>query len=322
MKKTSGGVFCAVLKILLLVGLGFSCPVGRVSGAVVMLTATDAGGTTSFNAAGHWDSLAAPTAGNSYVDSGWVLRSPATNSNYTFAGDSLTISGGGILAYKGNQSGILTVGDLRIDNGTFSAATNFVAVTLNGTVTANSGGAIFEAGSADRAITVNSLITGVGDISVRSSAQAGGNVTFTGNNTYTGNTTVATGADFTLNANAGLKFVIGASGVNNQITGVGTVNLNGNFTFDLSGAGTTVGNSWNIVNNGTLAETFGAPFSVVGFTDMGGNLWEKINGGVTYQFNEATGVLGVMPEPSTWALLVAGLTAVAVLRFPQKKRAG
>ncbi len=44
----------------------------------------------------------------------------------------------------------------------------------------------------------------------------------------------------------------------------------GIFKFDLSGAAVADGNSWNIVNVGTLNETYGGTFSVDGFTNDNG----------------------------------------------------
>ena len=114
-----------------------------------------------------------------------------------------------------------------------------------------------------------------------------------GQNTYTGNTTVS-GGTLTLASGGGLQFVIGANGVNNGISGTGAVNLNGAFNFNLTGADTTVGDSWNIVNVGTLTTTFGGTFSIPGFTYVGSNLWTN---GANYYFSTATGNLVVGCQP-------------------------
>lgn len=157
-----------------------------------------------------------------------------------------------------------------------------------------------------------------------SEAGAGNGITFantasthivlSGINTYTGSTTV-TGGNMTLSDNAGLKFVIGANGINNQLTGTGIINLDGDFTFDLTGAGTALGNSWNIVNSST--EAYGSTFSVVDFYSVSSTLWaQSIGGGKFYNFDETTGLLSVttVPEPATWVLLALGLTVTTILR--------
>lgn len=142
-------------------------------------------------------------------------------------------------------------------------------------------------------------------------------LTLSGVNTYTSDTTVSAGT-LLLADNSQTSFVIGANGVNNKILGTGTISLDGDFSFDLSGAGVNLADSWNIVNVGTLTETFGGTFNVLGFADIGGNLWEKsgVNGGRTYQFDEASGNLSVtaVPEPSTLAFLALGLSAVVAFR--------
>lgn len=141
------------------------------------------------------------------------------------------------------------------------------------------------------------------------SKEGTGTITLGGLNTYTGNTTVSAGT-LVLADDAQLRFNIGASGVNNKITGTGTLTLDGDFNFDLTGAATL--GTWNIVDVGALAETFNSTFSVVGFTDAGGNLWTKTSGGATYTFNEADGTLTAVPEPATLgaAVLLAGVTSL------------
>ena len=134
-----------------------------------------------------------------------------------------------------------------------------------------------------------------------------GNTTITGNlslikdgsfsqtlakvNSYTGNTTINTGT-LILSDNSTMTFFIKGNGVNNGISGAGGITLDGDFIFDLSGASLVNGNSWNIINVGTLAETFGATFTVQGFTN---NIGVWTNGNL--KFTQSTGVLEVVPEP-------------------------
>jgi hypothetical protein len=92
-------------------------------------------------------------------------------------------------------------------------------------------------------------------------------VTFSGTNTYTGNTTVGADASFTLTNTGSLLFAPGANGVSNKITGdqtagTGFVKLDGALKLDLSAANTTNGNSWPLVDVGTLKNTFGTTFKV------------------------------------------------------------
>jgi len=173
-------------------------------------------------------------------------------------------------------------------------------------------------GSATAAtLTVDQTATGTYDGNLSGNLEfvknGASNLTLTGAGTHTGNTVVNAGT-LILSGTSDLTFTIGANDVNNQITGVGTVTLNGAFTFDLTGAGTTLGDSWNIVNVGTLAETFGATFTVVGFTDNLDNTWSKLNGGITYTFAESSGLLSVaaIPEPSTIGFFALSLVLVPV----------
>ena len=167
------------------------------------------------------------------------------------------------------------------------------------------------AGNKPRSIHFKGDLKGTGDIVIgnRQGVEiSNGAKTFTGD--FIVNHHSSSTVDLNLYDGASLTFDIGADNVNNQIKGAGTIHLDGDFVFDLTGAD-AVG-SWTIVDVGNLVETFGPTFSVVGFTDNLDDTWTQ----GSYTFDEATGILTataaetVIPEPATMCLLglaVAGL---------------
>jgi fibronectin-binding autotransporter adhesin len=97
------------------------------SAASVTMTASDGIGNSSFNTAGFWNNAAVPSAGNDYFTGDFVLRTPASGSSFTFAGDSLTINNTGVypqgFLFKGTgAAGILTVNNLILSGGRISHA--------------------------------------------------------------------------------------------------------------------------------------------------------------------------------------------------------
>lgn len=199
-------------------------------------------------------------------------------------------TGGGTGAV--NTLGTLTLGSRTVNftqaGGYTTSSFVFGKTTLTGAATLNV--------AAGMGVT----LTAVGETGgTRTLATTGaGTLTLTGTSTYTGNTTV--GSALTLADNAVLAFSIGASGVSNRINGAGTLQLDGDFDFNLGSAGTTPGASWTIVDVGTLNETFGPTFAVVGFTDNLNNTWSKVSGDITYTFDEATGSLTVPSPFGSW----------------------
>lgn len=146
-------------------------------------------------------------------------------------------------------------------------------------------------GGGTTAAVVGPISTGAVSTTGGLAKNGAGTLTLSGLNTYTGNTTVNTGG-LTLADNAQMKFLIGANGVNNSIGGAGTATLSGDFEIDTSGAALANGNSWTLVNVGTLTESFTATFTVNGFTESA-NVWTKTVGANTWSFSEATGVLSL-----------------------------
>jgi autotransporter-associated beta strand protein len=215
-------------------------------------------------------------------------------------GTTLTIDGGatagGTFDLNGRNQ---TVAGLSGGSGTVKGlVTNTLAATTR-TITVT-GSSTFDGIIQNGALTALTALT----------KSTGGTLTLTGVNTYTGDTTVSAGA-LLLADDAGLKFTISSNGVNNKITGAGTVSLDGDFTFDLTGASSTLGDIWNIVNVSTLTETFGSTFTVSStldeFTDLGSGLWSITENSATYQFSTVTGDLQVVPEPGTLVMLLGGL---------------
>ena len=286
---------CAAYLTATLVLLG-----STVQAADVTLTGVDAFGASSFNSAGLWDSAATPSAGNDYfVGDGTRLRSPADGNSYTFAGDSLTINntteyGDGFM-YKGTgNTGVLTVGNLILDGGLLSHAQGTTDVfQLDGGITVNSTSRIY---AKQGNIALLSDISGAGDLSILATDDNADTtirlVTLYGDNSsYTGNIDVS-GKLVTADTSI-MMFDIGASGVNNYISGTGYGTFEGVFSFDLTGASSNSGDSWTITDVAT--QTYGETFSVDGFAQSG-SFWSD----GTYLFDPTTGVLSVAEAPVEW----------------------
>lgn len=176
----------------------------------------------------------------------------------------------------------------------------------------------------------NHEIGGTGDITLSGAISGTSGFTKTGTGELTLSNTVNLDGDITVDAGiltlsdtSSITFTIGANGVNNTIAGTGSLNLDGMFTFDLSGAGTTIGDSWLIFDADTLTVAITGTFTVNGFTDLGSGLWTFDNG-TLYEFNQGTGALIVIPEPSAYALFFGVIVAAGAvsLRRLRARRAG
>jgi hypothetical protein len=337
-RKAFANVFSCALRAIpvavLLVG-------SAAHAALITLTADDGVGTTSFNAAGHWSNAAAPAAGNDYTNlntaanRGQLLRTPASSGNFTFAGDSLTIAGvsgatnpanQGIL-FKGvggsaGSPNVITINNMTLNSNGYirhaSGNTDFFA--LAGTLTIN-GGLIAVQGPT----FIQSLVSGSGTLQVDSpgSGDAARTVHFTnGGNTFTGSILLSPNSAagnplgtstprFELDSTGVYNFVIGANGVNNSISGAGIATYDGAFNFNLGGADNTVGDIWTVAN-ATSSQTFTGTFTVNGFANSGGGLWDKIANGVDYRFNQATGQLTTVAVPEPASILLLGLAGMGL----------
>ncbi len=228
---------------------------------------------------------------------------------------------GGILSTKqfheqaslgnfGDTGNTLITSTVNFNGGTLRPLETGTIMKVNAVDTAavQSGGAIIDTNNFDT--TIAKALT-AGSPSGGLTKQGAGTLTLSGSNTYTGDTTVTAGT-LTLAPTGTQKFIIGATSINNKITGnaTGTLNLNGKLLLDLATAGTTIGNSWNVVDvaNFVAAPAYGGTLTVDStlgaFTQSGGN-WTKSENGVTYQFSQSSGNLSVIPGGAsaytTWA---------------------
>lgn len=242
-----------------------------------------------------------------------------------FGTGTLTVKGGVLAAVNTTVSG--TVANKIVVGGNFSTTQGNASPTVANNLTFSGS---MDLGGATRTITTGAMGTYTGGTNILAFSgvisngglikDGAGALTLSGNNTYTGDTTVTLGT-LVLAAGSQTSFDIGAIGTNNKILGTAGgsegINLNGNFVFNLTGAGTGLGNNWNIVDMMNFTPTYGGTFGVVGFTDNLDNTWSKLNGGITYTFSEGTGSLSVtaIPEPSTLAFLAISLSVVVCARL-------
>lgn len=267
----------------------------------VFLNSGDALGASSFDAALNWSDGQAPRAGNDYYTRDILLRTPSSEGSFIFGGDQLVVNNaaqvlGTGLMYKGiGSTGVVTVDDLVLDGGLIDHASgdpDHFRLTGNLHVT-NIGGAIQ---ARQGPITISSVISGSGPLTIlpRAGTSALRVLTFAGVNTFTGDIQINNNALFVLGEASVQVFKIGMSNQNNRIFGQGSgfATINGTFSFDLTDAGSELGDNWQILDVNTLNVSLGETFSVDGFTQYGSR-W--VSG--EYIWDQTTGVLQVF-DPS------------------------
>jgi hypothetical protein len=120
--------------------------------------------------------------------------------------------------------------------------------------------------------------------------------------TINGNLTLSSTAvsNFEINGTAPSLFdrIVGV----NLMTFGGTLNLTTGYTAAL-------GDSVQLFS----ANTYSGTFSSITGTNLGG--------GLSWSFNAANGTITVIPEPTTWAMLMGGLAALILFRRRRRNQA-
>lgn len=322
---------------LSVIGLSFTST--SASAADYKLLTPDSGGASSFNTIGNWldstTSVAAPTApapGNTYT-AFQTLRTPATAGNYTFQGDSLTLSSSSASLVNKSGANTITINNFIITGGVVTNTDNVATnrFTLAGNLSLTSGQTNkLQLNSGSAGFNVSSLISGTGALTIASNGSSQStssvqDITLThANNTYSGGTTVGAFSNFQVAAD-------GALGTGNlTMTG-------GRMTFNLGTTNDYIANTANLIIASGL--TTGASNSIAltfTGTDVVGGI--SLNGGTSFLANglydatalntaygssifSGTGVLsvGAIPEPSTIALL-GGLAVMAAAVVKRRRR--
>jgi autotransporter-associated beta strand protein len=241
----------------------------------VTLSAGDGYGATSFNTSGNWNSGQAPNANNDYFTASHNLRTPSgASGNLTFAGNSLSIDGGGELVLKGADGSALTFPLLKLNGGSIRSGNPSMRMTLHGNIRVLANSTLDGDGNS-REMVLNNPITGSANLNVVSLANPSGIVRLTGNNdAFEGDWSNAAASILQVGdggtggslgsgdvANSG-SLVFNRAGnmiVNNRISGSGSVTLNGFGTLTFTGAnsytGATAINGGTLLVNGSLANT-------------------------------------------------------------------
>src|SRR5436190_23374010 len=159
--RIAGVAICAVSACLLAL-------VQAHAQTTVTRTANDGFGASGFNTAAGWSDGNIPAAGSNYLVQNFDIRTPsAADADFTFAGDSMTISDGGRFLYKGNNIHIITINNLILDGGYIRNTTNAGnGFTLAGNLHLTTNGGIIWPANGGQSTTISANIDGIGPIAI------------------------------------------------------------------------------------------------------------------------------------------------------------
>ena len=268
------------LKTLVVSCLAVFAGTAASNAADISMTANDVNGTvTSFNGAGKWSNLAAPSAGNDYYSSTFYIRTPASVSatTYTFGGNSMTLqafatANARSMLFKGVSGDVLIINN-------FTNAAGALINQGSGTVGASIGGNQWTIAGNSSILsdqggtwTINSPLAGSANLTNGGTAPIVYNGT---NSAFTGRFVAINTATITFNSVSNVpgnpasfipdQFILGAGTTLRDNAGVTLNNANGGIT--LVGAATI--NTATANSNTVVAEPITGAFTL---TKSGGGI--------------------------------------------------
>jgi autotransporter-associated beta strand protein len=168
--------WCALLAVVLLA-------TGTAQAANIFMIGSDTNGAiTSFNGGVNWPGGLAPTNGNAYFTGANIIRTPLGSSDYTFAGDSLSIDSGGNMNLKTTPSTI-TITNLILNGGAMANGIGPLTVAGNIIVTATS---TVDVQGSGRNLTIVAPISGTNTITEKCLQSGMGTVILSASNSFSG----------------------------------------------------------------------------------------------------------------------------------------
>lgn len=226
------------------------------------LVANDAPGQSSFASGLHWEGGLIPASTNLCVVSGYDLRTPSANQDWTFGGGALVLSNLGRLYLSGTGNnntasfGLTAPNGLFLDNGIVSVGAG-IPQAVGGYVTLNKGGGIMDPRGS--VLTISAAVGGSGRLMVEGPAGTpSGTVLLTAPNTYTGGTVINSTNTLRLSGSGTLGTPTSSLAISNTAgRGFGLVDLNGTSQTinNLTGTGGTIANN---AGSGNSTLTIGA----------------------------------------------------------------
>ena len=219
-------------------------------------------------------------------------------------------------SYTGSTSVVSSV----LVNGTLASPTVTVSSTagiggslggsglISGTLSVFSGGSFAPGGTASGSTLTDSIATiTLGSLALNSGATTSLSVTGTTPGILNGFDQVAfTGGSSSLTYGGFLNLTLSGSYANDT-------------TFDLFSGFTSQGGDFTSIALSAL----GTPYQGLTFSGPTGGVWEtnKNGSGQSLKFDQSTGALAIVPEPSTYAMAIAGLACGGYSLARRRKRA-